>query len=164
MGRRALPVTRIVRIPRNLLHVELDDLERLGVPAAYRARVRAFIADLPLVAEVRHSAQFVGPPAVTLPSLAVVARHVGQGLRDYNIALRDAGRDRLQAERRKLAFVDAGVLLSTDGAGYAREAALFVVGATAALAPLLREREASGRVSFVAAEEALEALAHWRRV
>jgi hypothetical protein len=155
---------RLVRIPRHLLHVELDDLERLGVPPAYRARVRAFVADLPAVPGARYSAQLVGPQDVTLPALAVVARRVGQGLRDANIALRDAGRERLRVERRKLAFVDADALLTPESDRYMREAALFVVGATAEAVPLLLEREEQGRVSFVATEVALEALAHWRRI
>ena len=157
----------IVRIPRHLLHVELDDLERLGVSAVHRARLRALLADLPQVSGARDSAQLVGPDEVTLPMLAVVARHVGQGLRDANIALREANRERLSAERRKLAFVSEGALLEGLAAGEVQrvgEAALFVVGATAATVPVVLAREARGLVSFVATETPLEGLAHWRRV
>jgi hypothetical protein len=157
---------RLVRIPRHLLHVELDDLERLGVTAAHRAQLRALLADLPQVPEAQHSAQIVGPAEVALPMLAVVARHVGQGLRDANIALRVADRERLRAERRKLAFVSECALvdLGSDEARYAGEAALFVVGGTHSTVPLLLSREAQGLVSFVTTESPLEELAHWRRV
>ena len=42
-------------------------------------------------------------PEVTLPCLAVVARHVGQGLRDYNLSLaHDRQASQLQLQEGKL--------------------------------------------------------------
>jgi hypothetical protein len=70
---------RLVRIPRHLLHLGLDDLASLGVGQSTRDALRAVLADLPLMPDARSSAQLVGHPAVMLPCLAVLARHIGQG-------------------------------------------------------------------------------------
>src|SRR5947209_3211349 len=101
--------SRLVQIPKHLLHVALDDLSQLGVPTAARAALRALLADLPLVPEASSSAQLIGPPAIALPCLAVLARHVGQGLRDQNLAIAH-DRERLAAERAKLLFLPADAL------------------------------------------------------
>jgi hypothetical protein len=158
--------SRLVRIPRHLLHVQLDDLEGLGVPEAFRDAVRALLADLPLVPNAAHSAQLIGPPKVTVPALAVVARHVGQRLRDHNLTLRD-DRQRLRVERGKLMFLDAESLLAASGRGDQRavqEAALFVVGSSPQVEVLLRARAAADLVSFVATEAPIAGLAHWRAI
>jgi len=155
---------RLVRIPRHLLHVELDDLVDLGVPASARAALRGLLADLPLVPDATHSAQLIGSPEVTLPSLAVLARHVGQGLRDHNLTLAH-DRDALRTERRKLAFLDAESLLSALDHGDQRpahEAVLLVTNATPAVLPVLLERSAANRASFIACQTVLGGLAQWR--
>ncbi|HEY3064125.1 MAG TPA: hypothetical protein VGL99_34575 [Chloroflexota bacterium] len=158
--------SRLVRIPRELLHIDLDDLIDLGIPASARDALRSLIADLPVLPDATHSAQLIGPPDVTLPSLAVLARHVGQGLRDHNLTLAH-DRARLRAERRKLAFLDAETLLVALDQGDERpahEAVLFVANATPATLPLLVQREANNLASFVAAQAGLAGLAHWRTV
>ena len=157
---------RVVRIPRHLLHVGLEDLASLGVPGLARDALRALLADLPLVPDASSSAQLVGPPAVTLPALAVLARHVGQGLRDTNLAIAP-DRERLRAVRRKLVFLTGEALAEVLARGDerpAREAVLFVVETTAAVRDLLAARDAAGLASFVTAAAALTDLAHWRQV
>ena len=67
----------LTRIPRELLHVGLDDLSTLGVPDQARAALRALLADLPRVPDASLSAQLIGSREVTLPCLAVLARHAG---------------------------------------------------------------------------------------
>ncbi|HEV7664064.1 MAG TPA: hypothetical protein VGQ62_11055, partial [Chloroflexota bacterium] len=96
----------------------------------------------------------------------VVARRVGQGLRDANLAIAH-DRPRLRLERQKLIFLDATSLeavLASGDAQPAREAALFVHGAHSgsALLDLLAQRERAGLVSFVAATRRLDRLSHWR--
>jgi len=157
---------RLVRIPRHLLRVELDDLRQLGVPEHARAALVALLADLPDVPDASARAELIGPAAVTLPCLAVLARHVGQGLRDHNLSLAH-DRPRLSIERRKLVFLSAEALdevLADGDARPAQEAALFVLGATAAILDLLSAREARGLASFVATTSPLPALGHWRHV
>ena len=150
----------LVRIPRHLLHVQLDDLQDLGIAPAVHDALRALIADLPLLPGRADSAQVIGPPEVTLPSLAVLARHIGQGLRDYNLTL--AGdRARLRAERRKLLFLDAESLEAALAAGDpcpAQEAVLFVGNAAPSLGDLFRTREANGLASFIAGTAGLRRL------
>ena len=156
----------LVRIPRELLHVALDDLPGLGVPDAARAALRALLADLPMVPEASLSAQLIGPPAVTLPCLAVLARHVGQGLRDHNLSLAH-DRPRLRLERRKLAFLDAAAVAAAHGSGdprLATEAVLFVVNCTPTLMDLLATRESAGLATFVTATAGFPLLNHWRTV
>lgn len=149
-----------VRIPRELLHVELDDLIGLGVPDQARAALRALLADLPMVPEASQSAQLIGPREIALPCLAVLARHVGQGLRDHNLSLAH-DRPRLRLERRKLTFLDATALASRDPA-LATEAVLFVVDCTPDQTDFLATREAAGLASFVTAAAPLPGLARWR--
>jgi hypothetical protein len=152
----ALP--KLVRIPRDLLHVGLDDLAALGLARA-RAALVALLADLPLIPRAADSAALVGPPAATLPCLAVLARHVGQGLRDHNAALIH-DRARLRRERLKLAFLDLTALEQALAVPAARrrleeEAALFVVGLAApvppAVAALLRARRSADLPTFISA-------------
>jgi hypothetical protein len=161
-----LRIQKVVRIPRYLLHVELDDLGQLGVSECARDALRALLADLPLVPDAAHNAQLVGPARVTLPCLAVLARHVGQGLRDHNLSLAD-DRARLSRERRKLVFLEADALdelLAVGDERPDREAALFAVGTTPRVLELLAAREAAGLVSFVTSMKPVAEIAHWRRV
>ena len=152
----------LVRIPRELLHVEFRDLIGLGVPDQARAALQALLADLPLVPDATFSAQLIGPREIALPCLAVLARHVGQGLRDHNLSLAH-DRPRLRLERRKLAFLDA-TALATGARGLATEAVLFVVDCVPELLELLATRDARDQATFVTAAAALPGLAHWRTV
>src|ERR1700682_5059339 len=131
----------LTRIPRELLHVGLDDLPGLGVPDTARAALRALLADLPMVPDATPSAQLIGVRPVTLACLAVLARHVGQGLRDHNLSLAH-DRPRLQLERRKLVFLDAAAV-AHDHAGASAEAVLFVADCTPATLDLLAARDAA---------------------
>ena len=158
--------SRLVQIPRHLLHAGLDDLPGLGVGESARAALRGLLADLPLVPDAGSSAQLVGPPSVTLPCLAVVARHVGQGLRDSNLAIAH-DRRRLHTERGKLLFLSAEVLTEALAQGDERashEAVLFVSDVAASLRVLLARREAAGLASFVTTPEPMRELVHWRLV
>jgi hypothetical protein len=159
---------RLVRIPRHLLHVGLDDLPGLGIPESTRDALRELLADLPLVPDASASAQLIGPPTTTLACLAVLARHVGQGLRDRNLSMAH-DRERLHVERAKLVFVNAEVLAEAVARGDDRprhEAVLFVSD----LAPphpaqgLLMDRHARGFATFVTAQAPLAQLAEWRLV
>jgi hypothetical protein len=157
---------KLVQIPRDLLHVGLDNLGHFGVPENARAELRALLADLPLVPQAADSAVLQGPAQVTLPCLAVLARHVGQGLRDHNLTLA-ADKARLQVERRKLIFLDAATLSSILASGDdrpLREAALFVTDSTPRVLELLAQREAAGLASYVTSTAPAESLAHWRQV
>jgi hypothetical protein len=181
---------RLVRIPRHLLHVELGDLAGLGVPTTARDALRALMADLPLVPDASQSAQLVGPPAITLACLAVLARHVGQGLRDHNLSMAH-NRSTLHTERRKLIFLEgdslAGILATGDQRPMT-EAVLFLIDTgpsreidprpsrqldtrpSRQIAPrpslqiLLAAREAAGLATFVTSPTAHPHLAHWRSV
>lgn len=157
---------RLVRIPRHLLHVGLDDLANLRVPEVAHDAVRSLLADLPLVPDASSSAQLVGPPAVTLPCLVVLARHVGQGLRDSNLAVAH-DRERLRVVRNKLVFLSGDALAEVLAQGDerpSREAVLFVSDTTDALRELLAARDAAGLASFVTTTVPLSHLAHWRQV
>jgi len=156
----------MVRIPRELLHVGLDDLAAIGVSNTARGVLRALLADLPLVPDASLSAQLIGPARVALPCLAVLARHVGQGLRDHNLSLAH-DRPRLKLERRKLAFLDAEAARAAVASGDPRpatEAVLFVANCTRQLMDLLAARDSAALATFVTAEAALPGLAHWRTV
>jgi hypothetical protein len=158
--------SRLVQIPKHLLHVGLDDLPQLGVPTQARDLLRALLADLPLVPDASSSAQLAGPPGITLPCLAVLARHVGQGLRDQNLSIAH-DRTRLAVQRAKLVFLSADALADAIALGDERpahEAVLFVVEATAALQPLIARRDAAGLATYVTAQSPMPELAHWRRV
>jgi hypothetical protein len=149
---------RLVRIPRHLLHIQLDELT-----PSQRSALLPLLADLPAVPDATLSAQLIGPPHATLACLAVLARHVGQGLRDYNLTLaHDAAR--LKEARRKLVFLSGAELQSVLAAADARpehEAVVFVHDSTPALRALLEQRHSRGLASFVAAREPLMP---WRRV
>jgi hypothetical protein len=157
---------KLVRIPRDLLHVGLGDLHQLGVSDRARDALRALLADLPLVPDASLSALLVGPARLTLPCLAVLARHVGQGLRDYNLSLAH-DRTRLSDQRRKLIFLEAAALEETLEAANQhprREAVVFVVDTTPIVLDLLAERDTRGLASFVTSTTPLAGLAHWRQV
>jgi hypothetical protein len=143
------------RIPRHLLHITLDDL-----PVALRSALLPLLADLPQLPTAADSAVLIGPSAVTLPALAVLARHVVQGLRDYNLTLAH-DRQRLRAERRKLQFYDASAFLSAPPPA---EAVLCLAGGTPDVAPLVLEREAARLATFITSAQPLGALAHWRQI
>ncbi len=158
--------SRLVQIPKHLLHVGLDHLSQLGVPTAARDALRALLADLPQVPDASCSAQLIGAPAITLPCLAVLARHVGQGLRDRNLAIAHH-RERLSAERMKLIFLSGDALAEAIARGDVRpasEAVAFVAEVTPALRPLLASRDASGLATYVTTRSPMVDLAHWRRV
>jgi hypothetical protein len=149
-------------MPREFLHITLDDLPQLGVPDAARAALRSLLADLPQVPDATLSAQLIGPRKIALPCLAVLARHVGQGLRDHNLSLAH-DRPRLHLERRKLAFLDAAALATRDPA-LATEAVLFVLDCTPELLDRLATRDSTGQATFITATAPLPGLAHWRTV
>jgi hypothetical protein len=156
----------LVRIPRHLLHVGLDDLAQLGVPTAAHDALRAVLADLPLVPDANSSAQLVGPPAITLPCLAVLARHIGQGLRDWNLSIAH-DRERLRMKRAKLIFLTADALADAIAQGDQRpahEIVVFIAETTPSLQPLLASREAAGLATYVTTSSPIADLAHWRRV
>jgi hypothetical protein len=159
-------VPRLVQIPRHLLHVQFDELTEHGVPGEAQRRLRKLLADLPLVPDAAHSAQLIGPPEVTLPCLAVLARHVGQGLRDHNLTFAH-DRARLNAERGKMIFMAGAELASVVAAGDqrpSRETVVFVVDATPAVVDLVLDRQAAGLASFIATPEPLPRLALWHIV
>lgn len=163
---RSSAEARLVRIPRALLHLGLDDLAAHGVPDDARSALRALIADLPLVPGAASSAALVGAPEVTLPCLVVLARHVTQGLRDHNVALmHDSAR--LQAERLKLVFLPGAELASLLAAGDRRpwrEAVVCVAAPTPATSDLFASRDAAGRATFIAVEDDTAVPSHWRVV
>jgi hypothetical protein len=143
------------RIPPHLLHVTLDHL-----PWDVRSRLVALLADLPQLPNAADSAVLFGPSELTLPALAVLARHLVQGLRDYNLTLAH-DRARLRRERRKLLFWDAATLLQD---GPTLESVLCLAGATPEVLPRLQAREADGLANFVTTSVPLDALAHWRQI
>ncbi len=143
------------RIPPHLLLITLDDL-----PFDVRSRLVALLADLPQLPTAADSAAFVGPSELTLPALAVLARHVVQGLRDYNLTLAH-DRQRLRRDRRKLLFCDAATLLED---GPISESVLCVAGATHEVMPQLQQRDAAGLATFVTTSIPLDALAHRRHI
>jgi hypothetical protein len=154
---------RLVRIPLHLLHVGLDNLD---LPKKAHDALRALLADLPLVPSAADSAILLGGPEVTLPSLAILARHVGQGLRDHNLTLA-ADKARLRVERHKLIFLEAQTLDDALALGDDRplqEAVLFVIGTTPRVVQLLESRQAGGLASFVTSTAPVAALANWRHV
>jgi hypothetical protein len=143
------------RIPPHLLHITLDDL-----PADVRSRLVTLLADLPQLPTHADSAVLAGPSTVTLPALAVLARHVIQGLRDHNLTLAH-DRPRLRRDRRKLLFWDASTLLED---GPTSESVLCLAGATPEVLARLQQREAAGLATFVTTSIPLDALAHWRHI
>jgi hypothetical protein len=143
---------RLVRIPRHLLHLRLDELAE---PA--RSALLPLLADLPAVPDASLSAQLIGAPDDALRCLAVLARHVGQGLRDYNLTL---AHDpvRLKEARCKLVFLSGTELeaaLESGAPRLEREAVLFVHDAAPAVRRLLHERHKHGLASFVTARAPL---------
>lgn len=142
--------SRLVRIPRHLLHIALDDL-----PPDSRAALVPLLADLPLIPDASVSAQVIGPHDTTLACLAVLARHIGQGLRDANLAIAH-DRERLSQERHKLVFLTGSELEQAIASGATRpafETVLFVSDALTTLRGLLAERQARGLASFVTSRE-----------
>jgi hypothetical protein len=100
---------------------------------------------------------------VTLPCLAVLARHVGQGLRDHNLTFAH-DRARLNAERGKLIFLHAADLADVVAGGDerpARETVLFVANATSSVVDLLVQRDAAGLASFLTTTEPIPQLGYW---
>jgi hypothetical protein len=152
-----------------LLHIGFEDLETFGVPDAARAALRGLLADLPLVPDASFSAQLVGPASVTLPALAVLARHVGQGLRDTNLTIAH-DKERLRTARLKLAFLRAAniaPLASQHDERPQTEAALFLYDLETPREDVLRTlraRDTAGLASFVTSTQAVPELANWRVV
>jgi hypothetical protein len=140
----------LVRIPRHLLHIALDEL-----PPGSRAALVPLLADLPLVPDASVSAQLIGPAEETLACLAVLARHIGQGLRDANLAIAH-DRARLSQERHKLVFLTGSALEQAIASGATRpalETVVFVSEAPPTLREWLEERQLRGLASFVTARE-----------
>ncbi len=156
-------MARLVRIPRHLLHITIDQLAEHGVSQAARDQLRSLIADLPVVPPAELSAQLIGPSEVSLPCLAVLARHVGQGLRDHNLTFAH-DRARLRLDRSKLIFMDGTELAQIVDERLARETVLFAFDAIPAVVDLLIEREAVRLASFVTTAAPFPELAHWRIV
>jgi hypothetical protein len=115
------------------------------LPLLQRDTMREVLADLPLVPDASSSAQLIGPREIALPCLAVLARHVVQGLRDFNLTLAH-DRPRLRSDRRKLLFLDPEAFLGAD-----QEAVVCIVDATPALIDRLTVREKRGLATFITA-------------
>jgi hypothetical protein len=147
----------IRRIPRQFLHLTLEDL-----PEPSRATLLPLIADLPLVPSAAHSCQIVGPTDRTLRCLVVLARHVVQGLRDYNLTLAH-DRHRLHQERRKLLFYDEPALLEAPCSSLT-EAILCLVDPSPASVPFLTSRHATNLATFIATSHPLPQLPTWRQI
>jgi hypothetical protein len=143
------------RIPPHLLHITVDDL-----PEPVCARLLPLLAHLPQLPAAADSAQLIGPSAVTLPALAVLARHIVQGLRDHNLTLAN-DRPRLCRERRKLLFFDSAAVIERVSEAET-ESVLCLADATPQVVPVALAREAAGLASFVSTACPLERLAHWR--
>jgi hypothetical protein len=150
------------RIPRELLYITLDDLASRGVPDSARVALRELLADLPQVPDVSSSAQLVGVPEWTLPCLAVLARHVVQGLRDFNLTFAH-DRGRLAAERCKLLFLDSSGL-SERRPEALREAVLCLHQPLPSDLDLVQARDAALLATFVSTERVQTALPGWRVV
>jgi hypothetical protein len=108
----------------------------------------------------------IGPSEVTLPCLAVLARHVGQGLRDHNLTFAH-DRGRLALERGKLIFMDGVELEAVIAQGdqrAVRETVLFLANAVPLVVDLLVRRDTAGLASFITAPAPIPELANWRIV
>src|SRR5437763_6005023 len=98
---------KLVQMPRELLHLERDDLPALGVE---RGLLAGFEAYLSRAADDRVGLAILAPPeAGTRELLMVLARRVGAALRNDNIRLRDRGGDRT-ARYKKLCYLPGGAL------------------------------------------------------
>lgn len=161
---------RLVRIPRAVLHVGLDDLVDLGVPEAARSALVGLLADLPAIPGAEDGALLVGSRAVALPCFAVLARHVAQGLRDHNVTLMH-DKSRLRSGRLKLLFLSQSELLAdllelrpwaeTESALFLRE---LESPLPAALKELLQVRADRGLATFGCADRAPRDRDGWRRL
>lgn len=165
--RRPAPLGHLVRIPSTLRKLGLDDLQAHGVPAAARTALVALLADLPAQPTAADDAALVGPAEWTLPCLVVLARHVGQGLRDHNVALLHE-KARLRRERKKLLFLSAGEAIAVDAAPLEREAVLFLHALGGVPSPLLGRvlgrRADLGLATFVATSRTDTVPPGWRVV
>lgn len=110
---------KLVQMPVEFLHLDVDDLPSLGVDAGllagfrrYLDRERAALGSLAIL---------VPPEAGTRALLMVLARRVGAALRDQNIRLRDHGGD-LGAHRQKLCYLPGAALPAALRTGPARRA------------------------------------------
>jgi hypothetical protein len=118
---------KLVQMPTDLIHVDVDDLPARGVDFALVAQLRAYLDNDPAA---RSSLAILAPvDRGSRELLMVVARRLGAALRDENIALRERGGD-LQAGRNKLCYLPGSALadaLSDDAAHrtLAAEAACF---------------------------------------
>ena len=98
---------KLVQMPRDLLHLEQNDLPGLGVE---RGLLAGFEQYLSLAADDEVGLAILGPPeAGTRELLMVLARRVGAALRNENIRLRDRGGDRT-ARYKKLCYLPGGAL------------------------------------------------------
>jgi hypothetical protein len=152
----------VQRIPRELLYITLDDLTPRDVPDAGRLALRSLLADLPQVPDATSSAQLIGPPEWTLPCLAVLARHMVQGLRDFNLTLAH-DRPRLKAQRGKLLFFDSAALRQRRSEAL-REAVLCLHQPLPSDLEVLQARHAAQLATFVSSERTIDALSGWRVV
>ncbi len=119
---------KLVQMPRELLHVEPDDLPGLGVDGRLLAGLEAHLA--------RANSDDVGlailapAEAGTRELLMVLARRVGAALRNENIGRRDRGGDE-EAGYKRLCYLPGGVLAQAlgmlrSGRALRSEAACFI--------------------------------------
>jgi hypothetical protein len=155
---------RLIEMPTDLLTVELEQLPELGLSLPAMRRLRAYLADLPLIPRARDSRALVGPARLTSPALMVVARRVGQAYRSHNISLRDRAANRHQ-KRLKLGYLRAETLVGLAKDDWRRvlsESAVFVAEAVGThvetLERLLAKRAPQDLPTFVACEVKLNSM------
>jgi hypothetical protein len=118
---------KLVQMPVDLIHLEVDDLAGLGIESGLLDEFRRYFDRDPAALE---SLAILAPPAAgSRELLMVLARQVGAALRDENIRQRDRGGD-LRAQRKKLCYLPGSALpdaLRVPAARRAleREAAVF---------------------------------------
>ena len=98
---------KLVQMPRELLHLERDDLPALGVERGLLAEFEAYLSR---AADDEVGLAILGPPeAGTRELLMVLARRVGAALRNENIRLRDRG-EGPTASYKRLCYLPGGAL------------------------------------------------------
>jgi hypothetical protein len=102
-----VPPMKLVQMPRELLHVEPDDLPALGVDTRLRAGFEAYLPRA--VGDPVGLAILAPTEAGTTALLMLLARRVGAALRDANIRRRDHGEDR-QAPYQRLCYLPGSAL------------------------------------------------------
>lgn len=109
---------KLVRMPRELLHVESDDLAALGVNGQLIAGLEAY---LPRATDDEVGVAILAPAdAGTRALLMVLARHVGIALRNDNIRLRDEGGE-VEATFGRLCYLPGSAVAEAFQSAPARE-------------------------------------------